>query len=197
MPSRQKDHTQGEPVNSHHHTHDDRTPAPLLVEHLSFLVAEPLPGPVLDLASGECQNGIFLARHHLPVICCDASAEALARGKARAFHEGVQIQTWTVDLEQEGDNPLPENAYGGIIVFRYLHRPLMPNLKRALAKRGILIYETYTVEQPQFGKPHNPAFLLKPGELRAWFDDWEIIHYFEGQRNDPLRAVAQIVCRKS
>jgi hypothetical protein len=82
------------------------------------------------------------------------------------------------------------------VVFRYLHRPLIPDIKKAVKQGGIVVYETYTVNQTQFGRPRNPAFLLKPGELRDWFSEWEIIHYFEGLQEDPPRAVAQIVCRK-
>ena len=58
------------------------------------------------------------------------------------------------------------------------------------------MYETFTVEQPRFGKPRNPDFLLKKGELRGWFEDWEVIDFFEGIREGPERAVGQIVCRK-
>jgi hypothetical protein len=70
-------------------------------------------------------------------------------------------------------------------------------MRKALRRGGILIYETFTVEQPKFGKPHNPDFLLRPGELYEWFGDWETIHAFEGIKDNPRRAVAQIVCRKS
>jgi tellurite methyltransferase len=105
--------------------------------------------------------------------------------------------TGPVDLEREGIDPLPQDSYGGILVFRYLHRPLIPSIRKALGKGGILIYETFTVEQPKFAKPHNPDFLLKPGELHHWFEDWDIIHAFEGIKDDPKRAVAQIVCRKT
>jgi hypothetical protein len=70
-------------------------------------------------------------------------------------------------------------------------------MKKALKKGGILIYETFTVEQPKFGKPHNPNFLLILGELGEWFEGWEIIHYFEGIKDNPKRSVAQIVCRKA
>jgi len=65
-----------------------------------------------------------------------------------------------------------------------------------LQKGGILIYETFTLDQPRFGKPHNPDYLLEPGELRRWFEDWKIIHHFEGIKNNPVRAVAQIVCQR-
>jgi tellurite methyltransferase len=85
---------------------------------------------------------------------------------------------------------------GAILVFRYLHRPLVPFIKKALVKGGVLIYETFTVDQRRFGKPHNPRFLLKPGELLDWFEDWKVIHYSEGIVGQPQRAIAQIVCTK-
>ncbi len=49
---------------------------------------------------------------------------------------------------------------------------------------------------PAMAPPHNPDFLLKPGELSGWFKDWQVIHYFEGLLENPQRAMAQIVCRK-
>ena len=178
------------------HSHQDRNPAALLKDHLRLFTERPLPGPVLDLASGSCRNGIFLAQQGLPVICCDGSAEALAQGREDAQQLGVSIETWPVDLEEENRDPLPAKTYGGIIVFRYLHRPLMPNIKEALNEGGLLMYETYTVDQPRFGKPRNPDFLLNPGELRDYFSSWKTIHYFEGIRDNPPQAIAQIVCRK-
>ena len=171
-------------------------PAQLLCDYLHLLTDNPLPGPVLDLACGDGHNGIFLAMHDLPVICCDNSQGALNRARKSAAQQGVSLTLWNVDLEQEGVNPLPDDCYGGILVFHYLHRPLIPCIKKALKPGGILIYETFTVEQPKFGKPHNPAFLLRPKELLEWFHSWELLHYFEGIREDPRRGVAQIVCRK-
>jgi SAM-dependent methyltransferase len=172
-------------------------PAQLLRDHLHLLTDNPLPGPILDLACGDGRNGIFLARHNLPVTCCDNSQEALERVKKSAVEEGVMVTLWQVDLEQEGVNPLSDDCYGGILVFHYLHRPLIPCIKKALKPGGILIYETFTIEQPKFGKPHNPDFLLQPKELYKWFNAWEVLHYFEGIKEDPRRAAAQIVCRKA
>ena len=101
-----------------------------------------------------------------------------------------------MDLEQD-DAPIPaEETYGAILVFRYLHRPLLPRIREALKPGGVLIYETFTRDQARFGKPKNPDFLLKKGELRQWFEDWEHLHYFEGIKTGPDRAVAQLVCRK-
>jgi SAM-dependent methyltransferase len=174
----------------------DLMPAQLLLDHWSLFENNRLGGSILDLACGDGHNGIFLATKDLPVICCDVSEEALSRAEKLAAENRVTVALWQVDLEADEMNPLSEDFYKGVLVFRYLHRPLIPCIKKALKKGGILIYETFTTEQPKFGKPHNPKFLLKPGELLEWFRDWEIIHHFEGIKEGPKRAVAQVVCKK-
>jgi SAM-dependent methyltransferase len=171
-------------------------PDALLLEHENLFTEAPLRGPVLDLACGDGHNGLFLASKGIPVIFCDVSEKSLAQAEARAQKAGVEVQLWQVDLEKDESNPLQEGFYGGILVFRYLHRPLIPPIKRALKGQGVLMYETYTIEQPQFGKPHNPRFLLHPGELSGWFQGWSVVHDFEGILDNPKRAVAQMVCRK-
>ena len=86
------------------------------------------------------------------------------------------------------------------MAFRYLHRPLMPAIRQSLLPGGILLYETFTVDQPAFGRPKNPDYLLRHGELQAYFGDWNILHYFEGVRGKPetgdQQAIAQIVAQK-
>jgi SAM-dependent methyltransferase len=167
----------------------------LLIRFSSLLESEDLQGPVLDLACGKGENGLFLAGLKLPVVLADQSSEALEVARRSAVERGLQARFWRVDLES-GSNPLPKDHYRAILVFRYLHRPLIPHIREALGKGGILIYETFTREQPRYGHPHNPDYLLKPGELAGWFRDWHTIHYFEGLLEDPRRAMAQIVCRK-
>ena len=176
--------------------HDSKAwnPASLLTEYAYLFTPE--IGPVLDLAGGKGQNGLFLAQKGLSVTVCDYSNDALNQAKRSAQRAGIDITIWQVDLEKEGINPLDEDTYGGILVFRYLHRPLMPCIKKALKPNGVLIYETFTSAQAQFGKPRNPNFLLNEGELKDWFKEWYTIHYFEGILDNPRRAVAQIVCRK-
>jgi len=171
-------------------------PAQLLLNYSALLTNDPLPGPILDLACGKGHNGIYLALKNLSVVCCDKSQEAMDHVRKLADEQGVSVSIWPVDLEQKGINPFHENFYGAILVFRYLHRPLIPCIRKTLKRGGILIYETFTIEQPRFGKPHNPHFLLRPKELYEWFKDWKIIHYFEGILLNPKRAVAQIVCQK-
>ncbi len=173
-----------------------KAPDQLLRQHLSLFTAEPLRGPVLDLACGDGHNGIYLATQGFSVVLADWSDEALEAAACASRDVQDKIRFWKVDLEKKGSNPFRETSFGALMVFRYLHRPLIPCIKKALVRNGLLIYETYTVDQKQFGKPRNPAHLLNRGELRTFFRDWTVYHYFEGIENERQRAVAQIVCRK-
>ena len=172
-------------------------PAELLLQYANLFPADASGGEIIDLACGDGRNGIFLARKGCRVVLADRSEESLQKARTSASDLGVQVTCWLVDLEQEGVNPLEDRTFDGILVFRYLHRPLMPFIRDALSPGGILIYETYTVEQAQYGKPQNPKHLLKPGELKEWFGDWDVLHYHEGTFANPTRAMAGIVCRKT
>lgn len=172
------------------------TPAQLLVAYAPLLVGKGALGPVLDLACGECHNGLYLAGLGLSVTCCDRSPEALAAARRLARAHNLRIRTWRKDLEAEDAELLPADNFAAIVVFRYLHRPLIPSLQAAVVRGGVIIYETFTVAQKRYGRPRNPDYLLKPGELRNWFKHWIIHHWFEGPRENPRRAVAQLVAEK-
>jgi len=149
--------------------------------------------PVLDLACGAGRNGLYLHQQQIPIIFADQNPAALT---SIAATPGVSTeQCWQVDFEN-GQQHLQPNSYQGIMVFRYLHRPLIDAIKQAVCSGGIVIYETFTVENRQFGRPNRDAFLLQLGELKEMFVDWECLHYFEGIERDPDRAIAQIVCKK-
>jgi len=172
------------------------SPDALVADFSELIIAERPDGPVLDLASGDGHNGLFLAAKGLSVVLADRSDEALSKVQEAADVLQGKVTIWKVDLERAGGNPLKEDEYCAILVFRYLHRPLMPCIRKALRTGGFLLYYTYTLDQAQFGKPRNPDFLLKPGELMNWFKDWHVLHHFEGIQENPRRAIAQIVCRK-
>jgi SAM-dependent methyltransferase len=168
----------------------------LLCNHLHLFTPELKSYPVLDLACGDGHNGIFLAKKGFQVTFADRSAEALAQVRNRLEMEGVAATLWHVDLEIENADPLSGRTFSAVLVFRYLHRPLIPAIRKALMPGGILVYETFTEAQAQFGKPKNPDHLLKAGELLSWFRDWEVIYTFEGIVSEPPKATAQLVCRK-
>jgi SAM-dependent methyltransferase len=171
-------------------------PAKLLLDYWRLFSEGSAADPILDLACGSGKNGIYLAAKGCNVVLCDRSPEALESARQLASKSDVIVKFIQVDLEKPHTNPLPQDSYSGILVFRYLHRPLIPCIKKALNAGGLLMYETFTEEQRAYGKPHNPDHLLRLGELRSWFEDWEIIHWFEGFDPNPPRAIAQLVTRK-
>ncbi|MFK8048169.1 MAG: methyltransferase domain-containing protein [Halioglobus sp.] len=183
----------------------DPTQSILLERHLSTVQGAAQAGPVLDLACGKGRNGLYLVRNTIPVTFADVSAEALNSVQQQledpVFNSNRQLATlWPVDFETEPQQQLKKNSFAGIMVFRYLHRPLMASVKDAILPGGLIVYETFTVDQPLFGRPKNPEFLLQEGELKNYFCDWEVLHQFEGRfenyAGDNPAAIAQIVARK-
>jgi len=65
----------------------------------------------------------------------------------------------------------------------------------ALAPRGVLIYETFAVGNERYGRPRNPDFLLKPGELlQIAHGHLEVFAYENLKLDAPRPAVVQRIC---
>jgi len=151
-------------------------------------------GEVLDLACGGGRHARLLAslRHAVLALDRDAVALELAAGKG--------ITTCQFDLEAEGAVwPFEDGRFAGIVVTNYLHRPFFPHLLRSLAPGGILVYETFALGNEQFGKPSNPAFLLRPGELLEAVcangqDTTRVIAFEDGYVDAPRPAMVQRIC---
>lgn len=168
----------------------------LLLDHLELLTATDSSLPILDLACGTGRNGLILAQHGIPVVFADRSASAMGVVSQHLVENALPGRVWHVDLETPETNPFNGQKFSAVIGFRYLHRPLLPALKNAVTPGGVVIYETFTVDNRRFGRPKNPDFLLHNGELKSIFHDWEVLFYFEGIRPDPDRGIAQIVAKK-
>ena len=84
------------------------------------------------------------------------------------------------DLEDGNPWPFEGQRFGGIVVTNYLHRPLLPVLAQSLAEEGVLIYETFMAGNEKFGKPSNPNFLLRPGELLQAFAGLAVVAFEQG-----------------
>jgi SAM-dependent methyltransferase len=171
-------------------------PHKLLLDQLELLSELDRLLAVLDLACGTGQNGLALAERGVPVVFADRSATALEVVKQRLEKDNLPGRIWQVDLEPSGTNPLAGQSFSAIICFRYLHRPLFPALLSAVKPGGLVIYETFTIENRRFGRPDNEKFLLQANELKTIFRSWELIYDFEGTLANPDRCVAQLVVRK-
>lgn len=146
-------------------------------------------GNVLDLACGQGRHSRYLASLGYRVEALDRDEEALA-GLAgvpgiTARHADVEGGPW----------PYHMHRFDGIIVTNYLHRPLLPLLINALSEGGVLIYETFMVGNERFGKPSNPHFLLRPGELlEVVRRRLHVVAFEEGEVDSPHPAVVQRLC---
>lgn len=116
-------------------------------------------GRVLDVACGSGRHARWLAERGYEVDAIDRDSQALA-----TLTHIERIHTLCVDIEA-GAWPYERGRYAGVVVTHYLHRPLFPVLLDALAPGGVLIYETFAAGNERYGKPSNPDFLLRPGEL--------------------------------
>lgn len=189
--------------------------SPLLEKAIELLHDANKQAPVLDLACGSGRNGLYLLSQNIPVVFADIQESALEQVKSTLMSHSGGVKSlasfWQVDFEQDSFEqeelkPLTGKSFSAIIVFRYLHRALFEQIKQAIIPGGYVVYETFTVDQPQFGRPKNPNFLLKHGELAELFSDWQIIHRFEGvidaknadaNNGSGKQAIAQIIARKS
>ncbi|MDA8217175.1 MAG: methyltransferase domain-containing protein [Dehalococcoidales bacterium] len=166
------------------------------LEPSGFLVSNVhlLPrGRALDVAMGSGRNALYLARLGYEVEGVDISAESVGAALAAAREAGVTITAKVVDLE--AGYRIEEGRYDVIIVFNYLQRSLIPQIKAGLRPGGMVVYETFIVDQTRFGKPRNPDHLLEHNELLDMFRDFRCLRYHEGIMGEN-RALAGIVARK-
>jgi tellurite methyltransferase len=170
--------------------------ATLLVENLALIERFSSPIRVLDLACGSGRNGLYLARHNIPVTFLDNDQSALDRVDESLTLNQLPGKTQLLDLENNQANPLADQQADVCLVFNYLHRPLFPAITQCVLPGGLVFYETFTVLNRKFGRPNNPDFLLSEKELMSYFDHWDILHYVEAEFDQPSRAVAQIIARK-
>ena len=138
-------------------THDHSLAPSAWIARFATLVAS--GARVLDVAAGGGRHARLFASRGARVLAVDRDAGALA---GLADVEGVQ--TRVVDLEGAAW-PLAGETFDAVVVTNYLHRPLFPHLRAALAADGVLLYETFAMGNEVYGRPANPDFLLCRDEL--------------------------------
>jgi SAM-dependent methyltransferase len=142
-------------------------------------------GPVLDVASGSGRHARVFAGRGLEVLAVDRDPQP---------SPGVRLVK--ADLEDGSPWPFAGQRFAAIVVTNYLHRPLMKTLETALDEQGLLIYETFMAGNESFGKPSNPAFLLRPGELLQAFAGLTVLGFEQGIVERPKPAAVQRLCAR-
>jgi SAM-dependent methyltransferase len=168
-----------------------QSPSRFLVEQIDRLP----PGRALDLATGSGRNAIYLARNGYTVDAIDYSGVAVSQLKSFVTQQSLAISVKQEDLTTF---TIPEVTYDLIINFNYLERSLIPQMIKGLKPAGMILFETYTIEQPRYGRPRNPDYLLKPNELIKSFKELHIIYYHErvDHSSEETKAIASLLAKK-
>jgi len=154
-------------------------------------------GSVVDLACGLGRHSLAAAEAGIGVIGIDRNRAFLDELRKAAAQRALAVETVRADLENPAEVPLRSHCCGAVLVFRYLHRPLIPAILRVLVPGGLLVYETFTIHQRELrAGPRNPDHLLQPGELPQLFRELEILEHWEGLSAEPENAqVARLLAR--
>jgi SAM-dependent methyltransferase len=128
---------------------------------------------VLDVACGAGRHTRWFAARGAQVTALDRDAGAL-RGL------DVLARVVCTDIET-GPWPLMGEAFDAIVITNYLWRPLWPVWLSSLNAGGLLLVETFAWGHAKLGRPRNPDFLLRPGEL---------LGVVQNQARDPAHGLA-------
>jgi SAM-dependent methyltransferase len=146
-----------------------------------FLVAEVeslAPGRALDLACGEGQNAIWLASLGWRVDAVDYSPVAIAKARARAERDGVEVAFEEADLVEYE----PQPAAYDLVLLLYLHLPaeehrlVLTRAARALAPGGTLVLLGHDLLNATegVGGPSDASLLYTPDEMARELEGLEI-----------------------
>jgi SAM-dependent methyltransferase len=168
-------------------SHDAIAEASRWVKRFAALIPE--QGAVLDLACGSGRHSRYLASAGFTVTAVDRDISLLVLDNASpitAQELNLELDTW----------PLEDRIFDGIVVTNYLYRPHLDQLPQMLAAEGVLIYETFAQGNEAFGKPSNPNFLLKAGELLALVQrhGLKVVAYEDIYEDKPKPAMMQRIC---
>ena len=150
------------------------------------------PGRALDIAAGNGRNALFLANHGYSVDALDISEIGL---KCFAGLSDA-VNAVCVDLDHYD---LPSDRYSLVINIKYLNRRLFPQIYRALAAGGVLIFQTFLRNaKPIRRTPCRREHLLRPNELIRAFPQMRVAFYTEDRvpENDDPYPLASLVAVK-
>jgi SAM-dependent methyltransferase len=149
-------------------------PEPFVKEMLPWLAPA---GIAIDVAAGRGRHSVTLADHGLRVVAVDYSHAAIAALAKLVERPRGAIWPTLADLDTF---PIKSESADLIVNVNYLDRGLFPKFTQALKPGGMLLVDTFLIDQAALGHPRNPRFLLDHYELLALLEGLEILCYREG-----------------
>lgn len=131
-------------------------------------------GSVLDLASGDGRNSIFLAKSDFKVTAIDFSDQALKRLENFSHMEKVEVKKKVVDVENEVEL-LALGKFDNIIISKYKpNEKIFKMLPRLLNENGKIVFVTFNYKQAEAtGFPRK--YCLEENEFKSISDKLELI----------------------
>ncbi len=151
----------------------DQAPLGLVVDAIEGVT----PGRALDVACGPGRHAVLLAQRGWRVTAVDSSVVAIDELRRRSD----QVEAIVANLEA-GEFTIEPDAYDLILDCNYLQRDLVPRMKAGVREGGLFVGAF-----PREGI--HQAYLVKPDEVRSWFEDWTLLLYREDTR-------AEVVARR-
>lgn len=149
-------------------------------------------GHVLDVACGKGRNTRYLLEKGLRVSALDIDMGGLHDLYGAALLTQIQA-----DIES-ATWPLSGQTYDAVVVTNYLHRPILDDIVNSVGVSGLLLYETFAVGNEAFGRPRNPDYLLRRGELLTRVAGrMTVLAYEDLTVEEPNPAAIQRICARA
>jgi SAM-dependent methyltransferase len=144
---------------------------------------------VLDVACGGGRHLRLARARGFDVIGIDRDLSGV-----RDLEGAAGCALIEADLEDGAVWPLGSRRFDAVVVTNYLWRARLSDIVAAVADDGVLIYETFGAGQSRHGRPTNPDFLLRPGELlEAVRGQLVPLAYENVTLDQPVRIVQRIL----
>jgi SAM-dependent methyltransferase len=136
------------------------------------------PGRALDLACGEGRHAVWLAERGWRVTAVDFSEVAIARGRARAAQEQVEVDFVCSDLHDFE----PEPGAFDLVLVLFLQLPanerrlVLSRAAAALSPGGTFLLVGHDLDNLEKGTggPSDPSVLYTPADIVAEIPELEI-----------------------
>jgi len=163
---------------------------------------------VLDVATGEGRNAVWLAQQGCRVTGIDVSPLGLTKARKLAAEAGLAIALEEADVRTW---PWPAERFDAIVtIFIQFAAPaertkVFEGMKRALRPGGVIVLQGYTPKQLDYrtGGPPQIEHMYTEALLREAFSDLEIVHLrehedvlAEGSKHVGRSALIDMVARR-